>query len=552
VQPATHDVAGHGQRGLVLAEYEARVGGEDEPVELEGERLGIFVGRELATLVRVGGAIESRRLGGAVPDQSRDGDGDASGSTPFENRRLRVGHGDDLDVGRIGDAERSNGAELAGLDRNERLGRGLDEGPFGRHFAVGSRRGAGGGVEGADSDDRHVEVVIADRIDGGRASGRHPLKVDVAPDQDDRGVGMIGECDSRRWVVRDDRDVERAWESRRDLRRGRAGVEPDDLSRSKPRDDRVGQPSTFGRRIRCSTGERRREWREPNRTAVNSANQTAVVQVTEVAANRVDRDTECVCCAVRRDSLLGGDTIEQPLVTGRNEFSDVRFVHEYACYRTFGVQNVHSGSRLDSMSSMLPSSNPDVRITGVDVLSDAWYTLRRVAFDYRDIGGRWSAQEREAYDRGNGATILLIDWDRRTVVLTRQFRMPAYLNGHRDGMLVETAAGLLDDEDAETAIRREVEEETGYRVRSVRPLFELFMSPGSVTERVAFFVAEYAAADRISTGGGVADEDEHIEVVELGLDDAVDLIDSGEICDGKTVLLLHWAQLHDRRRGTST
>jgi nudix-type nucleoside diphosphatase (YffH/AdpP family) len=205
---------------------------------------------------------------------------------------------------------------------------------------------------------------------------------------------------------------------------------------------------------------------------------------------------------------------------------------------------------LGSMSLALPSSNPDVRITGVDVLSDAWYTLRRVAFDYRNAGGRWSAQEREAYDRGNGATILLIDWERRSVVLTRQFRMPAYLNGHVDGVLTETAAGLLDGEDAETAIRREVEEETGYRVRSVRRLFELFMSPGSVTERVAFFVAEYTAADRISSGGGVADEDEHIEVVELGLDEAVDRIDSGEICDGKTVLLLQWAQLRDRRRGS--
>lgn len=201
------------------------------------------------------------------------------------------------------------------------------------------------------------------------------------------------------------------------------------------------------------------------------------------------------------------------------------------------------------MAFELPATNPDVRINGVDVLSDAWYTLRRINFDYRDSSGRWTSQQREAYDRGNGATILLIDWDCERVVLTRQFRMPAYLNGHASGLLVETAAGLLDGDDAETAIRREVEEETGYRVRSVRPLFDLFMSPGSVTERVAFFVADYTRADQVSGGGGVTHEHEDIEVIELGLDDAIDQIHSGEICDGKTVLLLQWAQLERSRRG---
>ena len=204
------------------------------------------------------------------------------------------------------------------------------------------------------------------------------------------------------------------------------------------------------------------------------------------------------------------------------------------------------------MTLQLPSSNPDVRITGVDVLSDAWYTLRRVQFDFRNTQGRWTSQQREAYDRGNGATILLIDWDRRCVILTRQFRMPAYLNGHVDGMLIETAAGLLDDDDAETAIRREAEEETGYRVRSAQQLFDLFMSPGSVTERVAFFVAEYSANDRVSSGGGLDDEDEDIEVIELGLDEADRLIQSGALCDGKTVLLLQWAQLEEHRRRATT
>jgi nudix-type nucleoside diphosphatase (YffH/AdpP family) len=194
------------------------------------------------------------------------------------------------------------------------------------------------------------------------------------------------------------------------------------------------------------------------------------------------------------------------------------------------------------MTTALPNGNPDVRINRVEVLSDAWYTLRRVDFDHRQSSGEWSNQQREAYDRGNGATILLVNWEHETVVLTRQFRMPAYMNGHPDGMMVEAAAGLLDDDDAETAIRREAEEETGYRVRSVERLFELFMSPGSVTERVAFFAAEYTPDDRVNDGGGVADEGEDIEVLELALSDALDRVGSGQINDGKTVILLQWAQ----------
>ncbi len=200
------------------------------------------------------------------------------------------------------------------------------------------------------------------------------------------------------------------------------------------------------------------------------------------------------------------------------------------------------------MSSSFPSANPDIRINRIDVLSDNWYTLRRVDFDHRISGGHWVNQQREAYDRGNGATVLLIDWDRSTVLLTRQFRIPAYLNEHVDGMLIETPAGLLDSDDAETAIRREAEEETGCRIGVITPLFELFMSPGSVTERVAFFVAEYEPSDRITAGGGLADEGEHIEVVELPLLDAMDWIATGRIVDGKTVLLLQWAILQQRQR----
>ena len=200
------------------------------------------------------------------------------------------------------------------------------------------------------------------------------------------------------------------------------------------------------------------------------------------------------------------------------------------------------------MSSRWPDTNPDIRITDVRVLSDNWYVLRRVDFEQRMPDGSWSEQQREAYDRGNGATILLVDWERDTVILTRQFRMPAYINGSPDGMLIETAAGLLDDDDALTAIVRETEEETGYRIRDARLLFDLYMSPGSVTERVVFFAAEYTPADRVSDGGGVEAEGEDIGVLELGLDEALAMMADGRINDGKTVILLQWAAAERRNR----
>ena len=189
-----------------------------------------------------------------------------------------------------------------------------------------------------------------------------------------------------------------------------------------------------------------------------------------------------------------------------------------------------------------PGTNPRVRMRAEKLLSDAWYLLRSFTFDYLGNDGEWSEQRREVYDRGNGATILLRDETRDTVLLTRQFRLPAYLNGHPDGMLLEAPAGLLDGDDPETAIRREAEEETGVRVGEVRRLFEVFMSPGSVTERVHFFAAPYARADRVAAGGGVAAEGEDIEVVELKLAEAIAMIERGEIVDGKTVLLLRLAQ----------
>jgi len=181
-------------------------------------------------------------------------------------------------------------------------------------------------------------------------------------------------------------------------------------------------------------------------------------------------------------------------------------------------------------------------VRDIRLLSDNWYTLHTTAFDYQAMDGTWSTQHRETYDRGNGATILLYDVSRRTVLLTAQFRYPAYVNGHPDGVLIETAAGLLDDDDPETAIRREAIEETGHRIGEVTHVFDAFMSPGSVTERLHFYAASYDARTREHDGGGLADEGEHIEIVELDIDDAVAMIGTG-ILDAKTIMLLQWAVL---------
>jgi nudix-type nucleoside diphosphatase (YffH/AdpP family) len=184
-----------------------------------------------------------------------------------------------------------------------------------------------------------------------------------------------------------------------------------------------------------------------------------------------------------------------------------------------------------------------VRIREIRTLSDDWYVLKKTTFDYRRRDGTWQTQSRETYDRGNGATILLYDPDRRTVVLTRQFRFPAFVNGCRE-LLIETPAGLLDDAAPAERIRAETEEETGYRVREVRQVFEAFMSPGSVTEKLFFFVGRYAPSDRVLSGGGNHAEGEDIEVLELGIDNALARIRSGAIQDGKTIMLLQYAALH--------
>jgi nudix-type nucleoside diphosphatase (YffH/AdpP family) len=187
-----------------------------------------------------------------------------------------------------------------------------------------------------------------------------------------------------------------------------------------------------------------------------------------------------------------------------------------------------------------------VKLLDVQLLSDNWYVLRKVSFSLRRRDGQWQTLSREAYDRGNGAALLLFDPGRGTVVLTRQFRLPAFLNGCADGLLVEACAGLLDGDDPETCIRREAEEETGYRVRQPRKVFEAYMSPGSVTEKLHFFIAEYEPQDRVRAGGGLVNEGEDIEVIEMPLADALAGIARGAIQDGKTIMLLQHVALQQQ------
>lgn len=184
-----------------------------------------------------------------------------------------------------------------------------------------------------------------------------------------------------------------------------------------------------------------------------------------------------------------------------------------------------------------------IKIENVEILSDDWYLLKKTSFSFLRDDGNWQQQSRETYDRGNGATILLYDPARRTVILTRQFRYPAFVNGH-DDLLIEAPAGLLDDAEPEVRIRAETQEETGFKVRHVRQIFDAFMSPGSVTERLHFFVGEYQPDDRTSEGGGNVSEGEDIAVLELTIDEALAMIASGTIRDGKTIMLLQYAALN--------
>jgi nudix-type nucleoside diphosphatase (YffH/AdpP family) len=184
-----------------------------------------------------------------------------------------------------------------------------------------------------------------------------------------------------------------------------------------------------------------------------------------------------------------------------------------------------------------------VRVESVRLLSDNWYILKSTTFAFLRGDGTWQTQSRETYDRGNGAVILLYDPERRTVILIRQFRYPAFVNGC-DELLIEAPAGLLDDADPESRIRAEVEEETGYTVRDVTRIFEAYMSPGAVTEKLHFFIGRYSPADRTSAGGGHPDEGEDIEVMEVAFDEALAMMASGAIQDAKTIMLLQYAALH--------
>lgn len=188
--------------------------------------------------------------------------------------------------------------------------------------------------------------------------------------------------------------------------------------------------------------------------------------------------------------------------------------------------------------------NNNIKILQTEVLSDNWYTLKKVTYEYLRKDNTWQRQSREAYDRGNGAVILLYNKQLGTVVLTRQFRLPSFINGNTTGMLIEACAGLLDEDNPEDCIRRETEEETGYKISEVRKIFEAYMSPGSVTEILHFFVAEYDRSMKKNEGGGIEDEQEDIEVLEITLDDAMKKIETGEIKDAKTIMLLQYAKLN--------
>ncbi len=193
--------------------------------------------------------------------------------------------------------------------------------------------------------------------------------------------------------------------------------------------------------------------------------------------------------------------------------------------------------------------NDRVRSLRKQLLSDNWYRLEKVTYDFRLNNGEWETHSREAYDRGNGATILLYNKQRKTVILTRQFRLPTYLNGNKAGFLIEACAGLLDNDNPEDCIRKEAEEETGYKVNSAEKVFEAYMSPGSVTEILYFFIAEYSEAMKIGSGGGLVNEQENIEVMEIPFNAAYEMIGTGEIKDGKTIMLLQYLRLRNILNG---
>ena len=189
--------------------------------------------------------------------------------------------------------------------------------------------------------------------------------------------------------------------------------------------------------------------------------------------------------------------------------------------------------------------NKKIKIVATKVLSDNWYTLRKITYEYLRNDGTWQMQSREAYDRGNGAAIMLYNTTLKTVILIRQFRMPTFVNGNADGMLIEACAGLLDNDNPEDCIKRETEEETGYKISQVKKVYEAYMSPGSVTELLYLFVAEYCSTMKVNEGGGIDHEQENIEVLEIPFEKAMAMVESGEIKDGKTIMLLQYLKINN-------
>ena len=187
--------------------------------------------------------------------------------------------------------------------------------------------------------------------------------------------------------------------------------------------------------------------------------------------------------------------------------------------------------------------NSNIKIQKTEILSNNWYTLRKITYDYLMQDGTWQTHSLEVYDRGNGATVLLYNINLKTVILTRQFRLPTYINGNDSGMLIESCAGLLDKDNPEECIIRETEEETGYKILSAKKIYEAYMSLGSVTEMLYFFIAAYSSNMKVNDGGGFAHEQENIEVLEIPFETALKMIDDGEIKDGKTIMLLQYLRL---------
>ena len=188
--------------------------------------------------------------------------------------------------------------------------------------------------------------------------------------------------------------------------------------------------------------------------------------------------------------------------------------------------------------------NSKVKINSIKNLSNDWYKLDKIDFDFQNRNGEWQNQIRESYNRGDGAAILLYNPSKKTVILTKQFRIPSYLNEHPDGMLIEVCAGLLDADDPLTCIKKEAEEEVGYKISEPKKIFEIYSSPGAVTEILHYFIAEYSDDMKISEGGGLKEETEEIEVLEVGFKEALAMIYTGEICDAKTIILLQYAQIN--------